>query len=300
MRLPVAALALVAAALLAAPAAAQQSYPYGPDDVPTGANDPACRPTAERPEPVVLVHGLGANMKQNWEFFAPRLARAGHCVWALTYGRKRDNPPPFDQNGGTIGAEESAEQLAAFVDAVLERTGARQVDLVGHSEGSIMPTYYLKFLEAARHDDGTPKVDDYVALTPLWDGTDVGGFGTMRETFGYEQTQPVASLAEMGCRFCTQALKGSPFIRKVNEGGGPAVEGVTYTTVMTRYDELVVPYTSGVLEGAENHVLQELCAGDPVEHMGVAFDALALNITLNALDPSRALPEDCTAYLGAW
>ena len=42
--------------------------------------------------------------------------------------------------------EESAEQLSAFVDRVRAATGAGQVDIVGHSEGSLMPDYYVKFL----------------------------------------------------------------------------------------------------------------------------------------------------------
>jgi triacylglycerol esterase/lipase EstA (alpha/beta hydrolase family) len=40
--------------------------------------------------------------------------------------------------------EESAKQLAAFVDTVREATGADKVDIVGHSEGSLMPDYYVK------------------------------------------------------------------------------------------------------------------------------------------------------------
>ncbi len=37
--------------------------------------------------------------------------------------------------------ERSAPQLAAFVDKVLAATGASKVDLVGHSEGTVMPRY---------------------------------------------------------------------------------------------------------------------------------------------------------------
>ena len=42
---------------------------------------------------------------------------------------------------------------------------------------------------------------------------------------------------------------------------GAAAPGVTYTTVMTKYDELVIPYTSGIMDGPghTNHVLQEIC-----------------------------------------
>ena len=97
---------LALAACVAWPSAASaQGYS---DTPPPGANDFTCEPTAEHPEPVVLVHGLGATMQANWGYMSPRLADEGYCVFALTYGRKTDNPPPFDQNGGLIPMEESA------------------------------------------------------------------------------------------------------------------------------------------------------------------------------------------------
>jgi triacylglycerol esterase/lipase EstA (alpha/beta hydrolase family) len=42
--------------------------------------------------------------------------------------------------------ENSAAQLSDFVDKVLLATNSTKVDLVGHSQGSLMPRYYLKFL----------------------------------------------------------------------------------------------------------------------------------------------------------
>jgi len=51
-----------------------------------GWNDWGCRPSAAHPEPVVLVHGLGANDTVNWFFHAPKIAAQGYCVFSLTYG----------------------------------------------------------------------------------------------------------------------------------------------------------------------------------------------------------------------
>ena len=74
--------------------------------------------------------------------------------------------------------QESAGELAAFVDEVLAATGAAKVDIVGHSEGSLMPNYYVKFLGGAPRGR-IVKVDDYVGMTPLWDGTNLAGLGTI-------------------------------------------------------------------------------------------------------------------------
>jgi triacylglycerol lipase len=269
----------------AAPAGIDFASPA--EQSPPGANDWACRPSGRHPTPVVLVHGLGANMYWNWQTMAPLLAGRGYCVFALTYGVDPRAPFPLDQFGGVVPMERSAGELAAFIDEVLARTGARQVDIVGHSEGSLMPNYYLKFM------GGAARVARYVALTPLWDGTEFYGAGTMYELGKPSGLSPqVAGLFAQLCGSCPQFIRGSPFLEEMNRGG-PAVPGVTYTMIMTRYDELVVPYTSGVLEGATNIVVQDVCPADVSEHGGLAFDPVAQQLVLNALDPAGAQPPPC-------
>src|SRR3954451_18347101 len=174
--------ALLAAALaLCAPcvASAQTQAIYDPDTPPPGANDFSCKPTAAHPDPVVLVHGLSANAEANWYWMAPKIAAQGYCVYALTYGREPSNPPPFNYNGGLKPMEDSALELSAFVDRVLAATGAQKVDIVGHSEGSLMPDYYLRFVPNAHYGEGSLKVQRYVGMTPLWEGTDPGGLVTL-------------------------------------------------------------------------------------------------------------------------
>lgn len=75
----------------------------------------------------------------------PRFAAAGYCTYALTYGQL----PGIPLFAGLDKMENSAPQLASFIDQVLASTNATQVDLVGHSQGSLMPRYYLKFLGGA-------------------------------------------------------------------------------------------------------------------------------------------------------
>jgi hypothetical protein len=86
-------------------------------------------------------------------------------------------------------------------------------------------------------------------------------------------------------------------VRKLNAGaGGAAVPGVTYTTIPTEHDELVEPYTSGILHAPNvtNVVLQSVCPDDLSEHALEAFDPVVAQIILDALDPAHAAKVSCT------
>ena len=253
----------------------------GTQDNQPGANDWSCKPSAEHPNPVVLVHGLLGNKSTNWPTYAPLLANNGYCVFALTYGQR--DVPGYDGDtfGGLTAMEKSARQLKAFVAKVLKATGASKVDLVGHSEGTIMPNYYVKFLGGARY------VDKYISIAPLWHGTQDAAVADAVRQAGFDP----ATFMPL-CESCTQFSSGSPFMKKMRKGG-VAVRGVEYTNIVTQYDELVVPYTSGIQKGMTNYVLQDGCNTDFSEHFEIVSDRRASVIVLNTLDPSTAKPLPC-------
>jgi len=264
-----------------------------PDSPPPGANDFGCKPSAEHPEPVVLVHGLLANQTVNFQTVSPLLANDGYCVFSLTYGTLDRVSSPFYQPGGLAKMEDSAEQLSAFVDRVLAATGAAKVDIVGHSEGSLMPDYYVKFL------GGSAVVRHYVGITTLWHGTNVAGLATVDQigrAFGLSDTleQGVANF----CASCPEFLAGSAFMNKLRSGG-VAVPGVSYTSIVTRNDELVVPYTSGIetAPNMTNLVVQNQCPLDQAEHVSMAADPVVAQDVLNALDPGHPGAVPCTVVL---
>jgi hypothetical protein len=226
-------------------------------------------------------------MGANWSYMSPILAAHGYCVFALTYGLD----PRLPLFGGVIPIEQSAPELGAFVDQVLTATGAQKVDLVGHSEGTFMPEYWLKFL------GGASKVNRYVAMTPLYAGTNVLDAATLRDLGEqYGLSQAVIGLFSQFCGSCQEFLAGSDMVKLLNSGpGGAAVPGVTYTTIPTKHDELVVPYTSGILNAPNvtNEVLQDVCPNDVSEHGAEAFDPVVAQLVLNALDPANAKPVSC-------
>jgi len=255
-----------------------------------GVNDWSCKPSAAHPEPVVLVHGLLANVTE-WQVMAPLLAHNGYCVFALTYGTIPGLAFPLDQVGGLLPMEQSAQELSAFVDRVLAATGARKVDIVGHSEGATMPYYYVKFL------GGAAKVDHYVGLAPLYHGSTLDGLVPVASLLG--QLVPGAPQTVAGiCGSCPESVPGSAFLNAL-DADASAVPGPTYTNIVTRYDEVVTPYTSGFLNGPNvtNIVLQDQCGLDFSDHIALAADPVAAQDVLNALDPQRAMTPGCGLVL---
>jgi triacylglycerol esterase/lipase EstA (alpha/beta hydrolase family) len=234
----------------------------------------------------VLVHGLLANMTDNWQTMSPLLANNGYCVFALTYGTNSTLASPQVQFGGLTTMEKSATQLSAFVNRVLKSTGAARVDIVGHSEGATMPDYYIEYL------GGAAKVAHYVGVSGVKHGTTLHGVATFTNAFG--TLFPGASDPTVGtCDSCDEFVVGSDYIKKI-EARAPA-KGVLYTNIATRYDELVSPYTSSFLSGPNVHniFLQAHCSLDFSDHLSIISSPITGRYILNALDPAHAQPAPC-------
>lgn len=241
---PVAAL-LATAALAPSPAAAAGGH-----------KDFDCNPSRSRPHPVVLVHGTFTSAAVNWAWIAPRLTARGYCVFALDYGIRNGI-------GATDDIARSAAQLRAYVNRVRRATGARRVQIVGHSQGGMMPRYYLRFLGGARY------VEDLVGIAPSNHGT-----------------KTAEGIRSPECPACEQQATDSRFLRKLNRGR-EVERGVDYTVVQTRHDETVVPYTSAFLDGPRSQVtnvlLQRRCPRNRSTHVTVAVDAVVAQWIVNAL-----------------
>jgi triacylglycerol lipase len=210
-----------------------------------------CKPSARHPYPVILVPGT--LIVTTWNVVAPALTKQGYCVYKFQYG-----------NDGTAEIARSARTLASFVDSVRARTHAKKVSIVGHSQGGMMPRYYIKFL------GGAGKVDDLIGLSPSNHGT----------------YNPMVLASGVPCTACSEQLAGSNFLTKLNRGSetpGP----VDYTVVQTLDDLTLVPYTSAFLSGPRSRVtnvtLQSACPSDYVGHLGMPSDPVALQWIENAL-----------------
>jgi triacylglycerol esterase/lipase EstA (alpha/beta hydrolase family) len=294
LSLLVLAAALVAAIALPSTAGAALPVPYGnaaladfafhevfAPTVVAGAND-NCRPSPSHPYPVVLVHGTAEDEGSNWVSLAPLLANNGYCVYALNYGETNLSL------SGRVDAldyiQHSAQELSEFVNSVLSRTGASKVDIVGHSQGGMMPNYYLKFL------GGASKVNVLLGLAPSNHGTTVDGLTTLLEQIPGSQLLG-GLLAVLGAPAIPQQLVGSAFEKQLFAGGDTVPEP-RYVVIETTHDEIVTPYTNAFLSGPNvtNITIQNQCPTDPAEHIGLTEDSPALQNVLNQLssgpDPS--------------
>jgi triacylglycerol lipase len=220
---------------------------------PTVLNSAHCKPPPQHPEPVLLVPGTYA--ATSWALIAPALTQLGYCVFTINYG-----------NAGTADIVQSAHELAADVDRTLAATGARRVAIVGHSEGGMMPRYYVKTL------GGAGKVSDLIALSPSNHGT----------------TNPLAWAGALaGCTACGQQLAwGSTFLQQLN-AGDETPPPVDYTVIQTSLDVVVAPYQSAFLQGPASRVtnitVQDRCPADQVDHPNMPTDPVVLQWIENGL-----------------
>jgi hypothetical protein len=305
-----AALAVLVAVMASATASAKYAVPYGstalgdaiwnetwaPEEV-QGANN-NCKPGAAHPYPVVLVHATLADEGSNWVTLAPLLANEGYCVYAFNYGATLASLEAWPFIGPRIDAlghiEHSAEELSSFVNSVLSKTKASKVDLVGHSQGGMMPNYYIKFL------GGAAKVNELIGLAPSNHGTTLDGVTKLLEVFPFASELVGGLLEFLGAPSLPEQEETSAFVKKLFGSGEPVVSGVRYVVIETEHDEVVTPYTHAFLSGSgvTNITIQSQCPKDPVAHIGMFDDSPSLQNVVNQLSasPNPSFEASCTNY----
>ena len=286
---------------IVAPGVASASYsvPYGgsalaeaiwnetwqPEALAGGNN--GCKPSAAHPYPVVLVHATLADEGSNWVTLSPLLANNGYCVYGFNYGATLASFELWPFIGPRIDGlghiESSAKELSSFVSKVLSKTGATKVDLVGHSQGGMMPNYYIKYL------GGAAKVNELIGLAPSNHGTTLDGLTQLVEKFPFATEITTALIEFLGAPSLPEQTERSAFMTKLFGTGDPVAAGVRYVVIETSHDEVVTPYTHAFLTGANvtNITIQSQCPSDPVAHIGMFDDSPSLQNVLNQLSASR-------------
>ncbi|HEY8545155.1 MAG TPA: alpha/beta fold hydrolase [Acidimicrobiales bacterium] len=211
-------------------------------------------------DPVVIVGGFLTGRPIADVYYLPlaeRLRAAGYQVWIF-------GPVDF----GLADIRTSAAALGRLVDEVRATTGAAKVDLIGHSQGGLTSRYYVKSL------GGHAKVDSLISLASLHYGTVVANLGSFLLLGNC-----------LGIAGCEQMRIGSSFLNQLN-AGDDTIGDVHYTNIVTVFDELVIPYTSGFLRNDGNNTnvtVQAQCPFRLVEHISIPFDPAVQDGMIDAL-----------------
>lgn len=244
----------------------------------SGVNNWSCQATPGK-DPVIMLHGLGAPSGINWFTKAPLIAADGFCVYTPTYGV---NILP-----GFTSMRSSAKELAGIVDKVIASTGAKKVNLVGHSQGTTVSAYYMKF------EGGATKVNRFAGFGSNFKGTSLYGINTLVRAI-----PAITPVLRAICASCDEYLPPNQFLTDL-AAGGVSVPGPKYMSIVSKYDEVVLPYTSGVLNepGVTNIVLQDACRLDLSGHISQAVNPNVTRFILWHLNGQKTPRPSCVPWL---
>jgi pimeloyl-ACP methyl ester carboxylesterase len=272
---------------------------------PNPANNFSCQ-SAVHPNPVVLLHGLGATYYEDINELQTFLDSQSFCTFSLTYGAVEG----FPQVGGYIPIQSSAPEIASFLNTVAQNTNAPAIDLVGHSEGAFQALYVPKF------EPGIASlVDHIVAIAPPTHGTTFANLVAIMN--GFDNGFDISLLSELvgtTCPACdglttppnpvnsssndnlSDLVQSSAVLQLAYDTRSIAQPGTLVTIIASKDDELVTPQTTAFIEGegeVANVWVQDFCSDDTAGHLDEAYDQNVWNIVLNALENDLDRPFDC-------
>lgn len=211
-------------------------------------------------EPVLLVPGTTVTPEVNFGWNYERaFDRDGRRWCAVTL--------PQDATGDI----QVAGEYLVYALRTMSSAAHRQVDVVGWSQGGMVPRWALRFWPDTRD-----LVDDLVGLSASNHGT---------------VDADVACALSCNPSFHQQASQ-SRFLQALNSGA-ESFAGIDYTVAYTQDDEVVVPNagpapSSALRTGAgviANIALQEVCPGHLADHFTIgSSDAVGYAIVVDALD----------------
>lgn len=225
--------------------------------------------------PVLLVHGTNLEPHANfdWNYVRDFDSRGwAHCLVTL---------PVF----GLEDIQIAGEYIVHAIRTMSEMSG-RRVDIVGYSQGGMVPRWALRYWPDTRE-----LVGDLVGLAP-------SNHGTLDSDFTCEQ--PCAPAHR-------QQASQSQFVAALNSRA-ETFAGIDYSSIYTRFDEIVVPNLddsgSSSLRTGEgrrsNVALQDVCPTNTADHLAIgSYDAVAHALVVDALthdgpaDPARVSVAVC-------
>lgn len=222
---------------------------------------------------VVLVHGTGSRGHEQYAWnYERRLVAEGLPYCVVTYPER-----------GFGDLQVSAEYVAVAVHEAAAISPSGRVDLVGHSQGAVMPRWTVKHWPSVQE-----LVDDFV----LHAGPNHGTVAVDDPLAPILVTTP---LAPLGARppAAWQMRTDSDFIRHLNQGDETPGE-IDYTSVYAHTDELIQPSgrngpaTAALRVDRSDKVVnvnvQDVCPGRLVDHLSLGTtDRFVMELTIATL-----------------
>lgn len=256
------------------------------------------RPAAS--EPVLLVHGTFTRGDENYRWaLAEHLASRGLRACWFDYAARGFAD---QQRSGEI----TAAAMLRLADATVRHPSGGRIDVLGHSQGAVLPRWAVRWFPAAR-----AVVDDMVLLAGPARGT--------RVTAGYGLVPGAGCDRALGACFesAWQFSPESNFVEALNRAG-ETFASIDYTSIYTLFDELVrhgvatgdprreVEDASALIDAdgdpanVRNLLMQDLCPGRPADHLSVFADAVMAEIAVAAFTstgpgPATVAPEACVS-----
>ncbi|TCP47332.1 hypothetical protein EV191_112128 [Tamaricihabitans halophyticus] len=248
-----------------------------------GYNNWNCKPTKERPNPTIVMHGGGGNPHGHMGTLGASLAARGFCTFLPLYGEIVNDVPL----GAWVDLESQADELTDYIDKVLAATGAEKVNLVGDSTGAFQSLYIPKVRGYA------DKVAKVVAISPPTRGLSESSLMKLANQLGI--TSAVKEILDgIGWENAVDLAYGAEAIEKLNDGP-IAQPGVDYTIIASKTDEIVNPIeTSFVREsGVDNIVTQDGCPINIDGHIAIVYNPRTWALVGNALDTNKQTIVPC-------
>jgi hypothetical protein len=211
-----------------------------------------------RHTPILLVPGTTLDPQIGYSWNYERAFSHRHWPWcAVTLP------------GEAMGDIQVAAEHVVYAIRHVHRLAHRRVDILGYSQGGMVPRWALKYWPGTRRD-----VNDYVGIDPSNHGTlDAGPVcATSCAPSIWQQRDTAAFLAALNT-------------------GPETWRGINYTVVYSHTDEVVVPNTSAKGSSAlhtgrgriRNIAVQDICAADASEHLAMGtYDPVAYAVAIDA------------------
>jgi triacylglycerol esterase/lipase EstA (alpha/beta hydrolase family) len=188
----------------------------------------------EARRPVVLLHGFAMNQTQ-WLWMGHRLQRRGiGPLYGMTYFSPQT-------------VERSARHLSRFVDRLLRREQATQVDIVAHSLGGLVARYYVERL------GGAPHVRRVLTIGSPHHGTELARFGALFPSARAHHPS-------------------SSFLQELGSIRAQRPQAA-YTSIWSRSDAIIVPPESSAIAPAG-----EDCVFDDLGHLSLILSPRVIDV----------------------